>query len=109
MARPKLDIDPAKVEALASFGCTNVEIASVFDCDESTISKRFSRNLTKGRESGKIRLRQKQFDVAMKGNVSMLIWLGKQVLDQKDKQENELSGDLKISITRTITDERPSE
>ena len=34
-------------------------------------------------------LREKQYDVAMSGNVSMLIWLGKQVLGQSDKQEVE--------------------
>ena len=87
MPRQLLDIDEKKVEALASYGCTTTEIAAFFGCDVSTISKRFSKIIAKGKESGKIRLRQKQFEVAMKGNVSMLIWLGKQVLDQKDKQE----------------------
>ena len=43
--------------------------------------------LTKGRDKGKIRLRQLQWRAAEKGNVSMLIWLGKQVLDQTDRQE----------------------
>jgi len=32
-------------------------------------------------------LRRKQIEVALKGNVSMLIWLGKQMLGQMDKQE----------------------
>ena len=43
----------------------------------------------------------------MKGNVSMLIWLGKQTLGQKDQQEVE--GDLRITINKIITDERPEE
>jgi hypothetical protein len=29
-------------------------------------------------------LKRKQFDMAMKGNVTMLIWLGKQTLGQRD-------------------------
>ena len=37
----------------------------------------------------KIALKKKQFDMAMKGNVPMLIWLGKQYLGQMDKQEVE--------------------
>jgi hypothetical protein len=32
-------------------------------------------------------LASKQYQVAMSGNVSMLIWLGKQWLGQKDKHE----------------------
>ena len=35
----------------------------------------------------KIQLREKQWEVAMEGNVQMLIWLGKQYLGQKDTPE----------------------
>ena len=108
MGRPKLEIDPQKVEALASYGCTNTEIAAYFGCERTTITKRFSRYTAKGKERGKIRLRQKQFDVAMKGNVSMLIWLGKQVLGQKDQQEMEHSGNFEVNINRIITNENPN-
>ncbi len=94
--RPKLEIPTLKVEQLASYGCTNKEIAQFFECDEATIRKRFSDNITKGRASGKIRLRQLQLEAAERGNVSMLIWLGKQVLGQSDKQE--------ISMNKPIDD-----
>ena len=91
MARPKkYNIKPEDVEKLASYGCSNSEIASFFGCDESLISKSYSRNITKGKEKGKIRLRQMQWKAAERGNVSMLIWLGKQVLGQTDKQEVEV-------------------
>ena len=92
MGRPKkYDIDPKKVEQLAGFGCTNIEIASFFGCDESLIRKSYSENLTKGRDKGKIRLRQMQWKAAERGNTSMLIWLGKQILGQSDKQEISMS------------------
>ena len=43
MARPKkYNIDTKQVEQLASFGCTNTEIASFFGCDESLIRKGYS-------------------------------------------------------------------
>ena len=88
MARPKKhNIDTDKIEQLASFGCTNKEIASFFGCSQSLIKKSYSTFLTKGRDKGKIRLRQLQWRAAEKGNVSMLIWLAKQVLDQTDRQE----------------------
>ena len=90
MARPKkYNIDPGQVEKLAGFGCTNTEIASFYGCDESHIRKNYSEFLTKGRDKGKIRLRQLQWNSASSGNVSMLIWLGKQILGQTDKAEVE--------------------
>lgn len=46
-------------------------------------------------------LRKKQYDVAMAGNVSMLIWLGKNELGQKDKLESEHTvSELKILINK---------
>jgi DNA-binding CsgD family transcriptional regulator len=91
MARPKAKIDERQVEKLASFGCTNTEIADVFGVDDSTIGKRFSKILAKGRGSLKQRLRKKQISVAMGGSAALLIWLGKQYLEQSDKQQ--ISGD----------------
>ena len=88
MARPKkYDIDTKQVEKLAELGCTNTEIASFFGCSKDLISKSYSTNVAKGKEKGKIRLRKLQWNAAEKGNVPMLIWLGKQVLGQTDKQE----------------------
>ena len=90
MARPKkYKLDTEKVEQLAGFGCTNTEIASFFGCDESLIRKSYSEFLSKGRDKGKIRLRQLQWRAAERGNVSMMIWLGKQMLGQVDRQEVE--------------------
>ena len=88
MARPKkYNIDTKKVEQLASFGCTNIEIGSFFGCSSDLLEKSYSEFLTKGREKGKIRLRQLQWKSAESGNTTMLIWLGKQLLNQADKQE----------------------
>ena len=88
MARPKkYNIDTHQVEQLAGFGCSNTEMASFFGCDESLIRKSYSESIAKGRDNGKIRLRQYQWASAKKGNVAMLIWLGKQILEQSDKQD----------------------
>ena len=91
MARPKkYDIDTEQVEKLASFGCTNIEIGSFFGCSPDLLEKSYSEFLTKGRDKGKIRLRQLQWKAAEAGSHTMLIWLGKQILNQSDKQEFEL-------------------
>ena len=88
MARPKkFNIDTKQIEKLASFGCSNTEIAEFYGCDESLIRKSFSESLLKGRAKGKIRLRQLQWKSAEKGNVTMQIFLGKNMLGQQDKIE----------------------
>ena len=90
MARPKkYDIDPKQVEKLAGYGCTNTEIAGVYGCSSDLIDKSYSEFLTKGRANLKKRLRKAQLDSALSGNSTMLIWLGKQMLGQVDKQEIE--------------------
>ena len=90
MSRPKkYEIDTEQVEKLAGYGCTNTEIANFFGCDESLIRKSYSEYLTKGRDKGKIRLRQLQWRSAERGSIPMQIWLGKQVLGQTDRQEIE--------------------
>ena len=88
MARPKkYNIDPEQVEKLASFGCSNTEIASFFGCSKDLISKSYSTDVSKGQDKGKIRLRQMLWKSAEKGNVAMQIWLSKQYLGMSDKQE----------------------
>tara|TARA_Y100000310_G_scaffold49923_1_gene46095 strand:- start:148 stop:459 length:312 start_codon:yes stop_codon:yes gene_type:complete len=88
MGRPKkYNIDVEQVEKLASFGCSNTEIASFFGCSKDLISKSYSTNVSKGKDKGKIRLRQLLWKSAEKGNVVMQIWLSKQYLGMADKQE----------------------
>ena len=90
MARPKkYDIDTEEVQKLAGYGCTNIEIADFFGCSSDLIEKSYSEFLTKGRANLKKRLRNAQLDTALSGNSTMLIWLGKQMLAQVDKQEVE--------------------
>jgi len=52
------------------------------------------------RGGAKFKLFQKQFEVAMSGNPSMLIWLGKQMLNQTDRNELNLdAGKIEITIS----------
>ena len=85
MARPKkYKIDIKQVENLAKFGCTNIEIAQFFGCSSDLIDKSYSEFTTKGRAQQKLRLRQLQWKSAEGGNVTMQIWLGKQILGQAE-------------------------
>lgn len=87
MGRPLKDIKEDQVEALAKIGCTLPEMAAVLGCHEDTLRDRFSSIIKRGKEQGKMSLRHKQYQVALSGNVAMLIWLGKQYLDQSEKAE----------------------
>jgi len=87
MARPRLNINPDQVAALASIGCTEIEVATVLDCSAKTIHRRFVQHFLQGKANLKTKLRKKQVEMALAGNVSLLMWLGKQYLDQTDKQE----------------------
>lgn len=91
MARPLKDIDATEVVKLAAMQCTTREIAAFFDCSIDTIERRFAAELAKGRESGKIKLRRLQWQAAEKLDRTILIWLGKQLLGQRDKADVELT------------------
>ena len=87
-----------------------MEIASFFEVSEDTIERRvkethgvtFAEHYKTLSGGGKISLRRKQMDVALSGNVSMLIWLGKQYLGQKDKTETDtkITTDLGERVAR---------
>ena len=88
MARPKkYNIDTTQVQKLAQLGCTNKEMADFFGCSADLLEKSYSEFLTKGRAEQKIRLRQLQWKSAQKGNVTMQIFLGKNMLGQQDRIE----------------------
>lgn len=95
MARPKIEIDSDDFEKLCGMHCTAAEIAGFFGCSVDTIERWCKRTYKMGfadcfkrfSAPGKISLRRKQYHVAMDGNVSMLIFLGKQYLGQSDKVE----------------------
>ena len=88
MARPKkYNIDKNQVKKLATLGCTNKEIGDFFGCSTDLIEKSYSEFLTKGRAEQKLRLRQLQWKSAEKGNVTMQIFLGKNILGQQDRLE----------------------
>jgi len=96
-----------QVEKLASYGLTNKEIAEALGYDDSTLKRKFEIFLIKGKANLKQRLKNKQIQVALGGNVVMLIWLGKQYLGQTDKVEE--TGDYKINITRKRLEDKLKE
>lgn len=97
IGRPHKEINWDKLDAALQFGARMIDICGICDISENTVVKAikekhevsFSEYRDLKMSTMRARLLQKQFDVAMAGNVTMLIWLGKQHLDQKDKSEIE--------------------
>jgi hypothetical protein len=97
MPAKKSNIDWVRVDELLQKQCSGQGIASLLGISDTTLYNRckidkglsFLLYSEKKKGEGKELLREKQYDLAMKGNVPLLIWLGKQYLDQKDKSEVE--------------------
>jgi len=90
--RPKKLIDYETVEKLASIMATQEEIASFLDLSVRTLQRdeEFCRIYKKGLDKGKMSLRRMQYKLAEK-NAAMAIFLGKNYLDQKDRQDIEMN------------------
>lgn len=108
MARPKKQIDPEQVKKLAAIQCSHAEMAAILGCSSDTLERRFAAAIKDGRSHGRTSLKRKQYEIAMTGNTTMLIWLGKQYLDQKDKAEQVVDTTHKgeISVARVDIVER---
>lgn len=89
-------IDWDKVDHLLKIGCPGTEVAGYLGMHPETLYRRveeeknmgFSAYLAEKRSKGKALIRAKQFDKAVnEGDTSLLIWLGKVSLDQKEVKD----------------------
>lgn len=84
----KIDLDV--VRRSAGIGCTVGEIAAVLGLSRATLYNYMESNpevqeaIDFGRENGRGTLRRMQWSGAESGNATMLIWLGKQLLGQRE-------------------------
>lgn len=93
--RTPCDIDWERVDKLLRSHCAGTGIASLLGIHPNTLYRvceeefkiSFSEYSQLKKSEGKELLREKQFDVALSGEKSLLIWLGKQYLEQADKLE----------------------
>ena len=98
-----------EVHGLAGIQCTQREAAAVLGVHRDTFVKFLNTHekamaaWESGAESGKASLRRDQYRSAQNGNATMQIWLGKQWLDQKDKNETTLEGGSRPIILQVVT------
>ena len=111
------DDQKKEMEELARIQCTQEEIADYFGCSVDTLHRHFAEFLKRGKNRGRIKIRKKQFDLAVQGNVTMLVWLGKQFLGQQEKPDvskeiSEMSDDeilVKLQESTSIIERRIAE
>jgi hypothetical protein len=105
--RKPIEIDFEQLEKLASLQCTDRELAAFFRCDPRTLENRrkdpaFKEALDRGKALGQISVRRAQMKLLEAGNATMGIWLGKQLLGQRDVTPVELTGsngsEIKFSV-----------
>lgn len=101
---PKKQMDYVAIERAASIGCTKEEIAAVIGVSPATLYSRINDDpsvveaIERGSHKGKATLRRMQWKGAQEGNATMLIWLGKQLLGQRDKIDTAVEGAVPIKI-----------
>lgn len=101
MGRPKKKISQKQFESLCAIQCTEEEICDVLEVTDKTLTKwcketynkPFSEVFREKRALGKASLRRNQWKLAEKGNSTMQIWLGKQILKQS---ENPILDEIKL-------------
>ena len=94
-SKPMTDELFTKLVALIRIQCTRDEILAIIDMSDQTLTARlkerdikdFSALKEQYGSEGKASLRRLQWKTAESGNPQMQIWLGKQMLDQKDKAD----------------------
>lgn len=110
MARPSKQLEDITVDgwelldSLIIWSAHQEYIAERLGISSDTLGRRlkerfglnFAQYRDKKKEQVRTNIMKKQYDVAMSGNVSMLIWLGKNWCGQSDKMES--TANTKITI-----------
>lgn len=93
--KPFAKIDWDQVDTMCGMHCTGEEQAGILNVDYDTLNSACKREKGMGfsdyfkqkSSSGRMSLRRRQYSLAMDGNSTMLVWLGKNWLGQTDKSE----------------------
>lgn len=114
MARP-MSVDMSDTEVrnqVETFGkliATHEEMAHILGVTVRTIENymadeegEFFRVYKKAAGEAKQSLRRKQMAVAEEGNPTILVWLGKQLLDQKDKTETDMNLNMSKELAALV-------
>lgn len=109
------DDDWLQIEECCEIHCTGEEIASIMRVSYDTLERRikeryaisFAEYFAQRSSHGKKSLRRRQYTMAMEGNPTMLIWIGKNWLKQTDAVEH--SGNVNFKLNYNLDDDSTGE
>jgi hypothetical protein len=112
MARPKIVINWQQVDQMCAIHCTGEEQASILGVNYDTLNRACKREHKKSfadyfkqkSATGKMSLRRTQFTVANGGNPTMLIWLGKNWLNQNDNLPEPETAPPELNISFNVAE-----
>lgn len=87
VGRPPKNLNPEEIASLIARGFTVEFVAEYLGVAVSTLYLNYSEPMRKGRAFRNGCLQAVQYKQASEGNTSLLIWLGKQWLRQREPQE----------------------
>lgn len=122
--RAFIEMDTVELEKLCALQCTQPEIASWFGVTTQTIENRvksdrtyehpvgdrqqtleltFKEIMQRGYDIGRISLRRKQVQIAEGGNAAMCIFLGKNLLGQRDNLDSVVATTVSGSVNLNVS------
>lgn len=101
MARPKKEMDHKTFDTAIQLPLIKADLAKLMGCSErhidNYVKERFGESFCviqdQNRQNFRKNILGKQYELAMKGNTALLIWLGKQYLDQRENVETSVKAD----------------
>ena len=115
-SKPLSEEDFQRLLNMVRIQCTLSECCSILGMSDTTLNRRlkergednFEAFYRRHNDEGRMSLRRMQWQSAENGNPSLLIWLGKQYLNQRDKSNLEVTGEdggaIITRIERVIVD-----
>lgn len=108
--RPKSEIDWKNVDELLEAGCSGAEIAANIGINPATLydrcqidhNKMFSEYSQEKQSKGDSLLKKVQFDKALTGDNTLLIWLGKCRLKQKEHQDEVIAKEVELKFDQLM-------
>lgn len=113
MSRPEIPIDWKLADELLESGCLGTEVAARFNMHPDTFYRRVEEKFGMGftayqqikRCDGMANIKHKQYQKALTGDNTMLVWVGKTYLGQKEEQN--VSASIHIHKKPPFNEDRP--